>query len=266
MKSDTHGASFQPLAPLLTVQPEEKMAAVRVKLETMGRNDLITLSRSSFAAGKRVVFHLSNDELTRRGIPPVFRHYHLDGLNKNLTREQAFDLLLADVRWLRREYPDHAKPSRVRYKRSRDMLSYVESAHMRETEFAFYGGRRPEWKIVGSLSLTDIQQWDCVWLRSSPIKKRDVKTQAMREQVFNALQNDLQTVRRTSTFTDDDAHAALLRRHRIWLCSRMVSGGSPTGIARRYEQLTGEAISRQACQNQFKKIDEILKKNELITS
>jgi hypothetical protein len=250
---------FQPLTPLLTAQRPEKIAAVRSKLETMDRDDLIILSRSSFAAGKRVAFHLSNDELTRRGIPPVFRH-HLDRLDKNRTREEMFDLLLADVRWLRREYPDHAKPSRVRYKRSRDMLSFAEPLHLRETEFAFYGGRRPAWKIVGRLSLTNEQQRDCVWLCTAPIKKLIAAIQTEREGVFKALQDDLQRVRRTTTFTEGDAHETLKRRHALWLCSRMVTDESPTAIARRYMQLTGETITRQAVAKQLKKVVQALPK------
>lgn len=262
MKPETRGtgAGFQPLASLLAVQAPEKLEAVRSKLEGVGRDELIVLSRNSFDQGKRIVFYLVGDALTKRGIPPCFRLDH--HAPPPTTIEQRFDLLLADLRWLRREYPNHSKA--VRYRRCKVLLTGSDRLFHAEAEYAFWQGKRPAWRIVQSLSLTECQQLDCVWLRSAPIKKRDAATQAMRDMVFKALQDDLRAVRRTSAFSDDDAYASLIRRHALWLCARMTDGG-PTETARRFRQLTGEGITRQTCQKQLGKIHVALKKNGLAT-
>jgi hypothetical protein len=41
----------------------------------------------------------------------------------------------------------------------------------REAAFLFYQGQRPAWKIVGTLSMTERQQWESAYLRSTPIKR-----------------------------------------------------------------------------------------------
>lgn len=250
---------FQPLAMLLQSVSPAKLDAARLRVDELDQERLIDGYRAAFADGRRMAAFVLADELTKRGVPPCFRLDHRAPLPATL--EQKFDLFLADVRWLRRWYPDHAKA--VRYQRCKTMLSGTETPFHREAEYAFYQGKRPAWKLVASLSLDLRQQWDCALLRSAPIKRHDAATQSMCEQVFEALQEDLRTVRRTSAFTDDDANATLLRRHRLWLCSRMVSNRSPTEIAERFRQMTGEKISRQACQKQLEKIDEILKKKVL---
>lgn len=247
-------ADFEPLAPLLqSIQPE-KLDAARLRVAELDRERLIDVYRNAFASGKRLTAFIMADELTKRGIPPCFRLDH--GAPPPGKIEQRFDLFVADLRWLRREYPDHAKA--VRYRRSRTMLTGSERLFHAEAEYAFYSGHRPAWKIVASLSLNDIQQWDCVWLRSAPIKRHDAATQLIRERVFKSLHDDLKTVRRTVAFTDKDATATLLRRQQLWVCSRMVRDGSPTSIAARFRQMTGEEISRQVAAKQLQKIAAVL--------
>jgi hypothetical protein len=252
------GAGFQPLAPLLQSTTPESIGAARRRLAGLDQSELVDLFGRAFASGKRLAAFLAADELTARGIPPTFRHFHVPSTSQSL--EQRFDLLLADLRWLRRWYPEHVKS--IRYKRYRDLLTPHEPAHHRAAEFVFYEGKRPTWKIVASMSMDQRQQWDCALLRSAPVKKHDATTQAIRGRVFAALQDDLQSVRRTKSFTDDDATATLQRRHALWLCSRM-TGGSPSETAIRYTQMTGLAITRQAVAKQLDKVVEILTKKRL---
>lgn len=251
-------SGFRPLAPLLKTIQSERLDAARLRVAEIERDELMDRFRSAFENGKRLVALLTADELTARGIPPTFRHLHLSGAEYSV--DQRFDLLIFDLRWIRRWYPDHAKI--VRYRRCKALLIGSESLFHREAEYAFYQGKRPTWKIVSSLSLTQQQQADCYLLRSAPIKKRNEATQAMRDRVFEALQDDLRTVRRTKSFTNDHAEATLARRHALWLCSRMTDG-SPTETAVRYTQLTGHQITRQAVAKQLEKVREILKKAEM---
>lgn len=252
---------FRPLAPLLHAVSPDKLAVARRQVAELGRIRLIDGYRTAFANGRRVAAFILAEELTKRGIPPCFRLDHR--APPPATHEQKFDLFLADLRWLRRRYPEHVKS--VRYMRYRELFAFSESAFHRAAEYVFYEGKRPAWKITGSLSLDQRQQWECVWLRSAPIKKHDAATQAMRDRVFKALQDDLRTVRRTSAFSDDDANATLLRRHALWLCSRMTDG-SPAETAIRYTQMRGQPITRQAAAKQLEKVREILNEKRVTAS
>ncbi|UUZ64274.1 hypothetical protein LP417_03530 [Polaromonas sp. P1-6] len=227
-------------------------------MEGFERDELVTKFRSAFHAGKRLASLLCADGLIAQGVPPTFWHSHLSRSDFNLV--QRFDLFAYDVRWLRSAYPSHALT--VRYRRCRLLLTGTERNFWHEAEFSFYAGRRPAWKIVGSLSLDERQQTDCQWLRSAPVARRLQAVTARRDRVFAALQEDLRGVRRIATFTDDDAKALLLRRHRLWLCGQM-AGGKPSETAQRYRQMTGEIIGRALAANHLRKVDEVLRKTEV---
>jgi hypothetical protein len=169
----------------------------------------------------------------------------------NITVNHREALTLADLAWLRRWYPDHANS--VRYKRGKALLTGSAAVFHREAAFLFYQGQRPAWKAVSSLSMTERQQWDAAYLRSTPIKREAEVTNILSARVWQALNDDLQTVYRTATFSEADAQASLSRRHALWYCSRMVKGGSPTEIAVRYEQKTGSPIRDRRWQSNLKK-------------
>jgi hypothetical protein len=147
----------------------------------------------------------------------------------------------------------------VRYLRGKAMLTGSEAVFHREVNFAFHEGKRPAWKVVGSLSLTERQQWDSAYLRSAPIRKQAEMTKAFSKHVRSVLRDDLQTTRRTATFGDSEAEATLSRRHTLWCCSRMVKNASPTEIAARFYQMTGTQISRQAAAKQLAKVRAVLR-------
>lgn len=194
-------------------------------------------------------------ELIERGIPPCFWH-ELLALDCATVNQRA-DLVLADLAWLRRWHPDHARA--VRYRRGRALLTGTDAVFHREAGFAYYEGKRPAWKIVGSLSMTECQQWEAAFLRSTPIKREAEATAILSGRVRLALHDDLQTTRRTVTFTEADALASLARRHALWHCSRMVKDTSPTAIASRYLQMTGQPITRQTAAKQLEKVRMVLR-------
>ena len=94
------------------------------------------------------------------------------------------------------------------------------------------------------------------------MKKLHTETCARSDAVLLALESDLRTVKLSSTFTAADAAATLRRRQALWFCSRM-TGGSPAETARRYHQMTGLQITRQAAAKQLEKVREVLRKNEM---
>jgi len=252
-------SGFLPLASMLQAIAPAKLTAVRERVAGLDRDQLLSQFRAAFEGRKRLAAFVLADELTARGIPPCFRHSYLASTDHDTN--QKFDLFLYDMRWIRRTYLDHKR--QVRYERYRELHSFSETAFHRAAEYIFWQGRRPAWKIVASLSLTDQQQWDCVLLRSAPTAKRDAVTKSMRREVFEILQADLREVRRTKAFTNDDATVTLLRRHDLWVCSRMTVGGGAAEVATRYFQLTGKAITRDIAKRQIQIVNDILNANRL---
>jgi hypothetical protein len=257
---------FQPLAELVLSITPEKRHAWRERLESLDRSKVLEVFGKAFAAGARApasrkaAFLIANS-LVQLGIPPCFWRTHLSKPIDELQVSQRFDLLVFDLLWLRRWYPDHANNNR--YQRYRVLFGPSESKFHHEAAYAFYEGRRRAWEIVRSLGLDKAQQWECAWLRSVPINRQQAATDAMRDRVFASLHDDLKSARKTAAFTDDDARVSLRRRHDIWLCSRMDAAKSPTQLAARYEQLTGQIITRQAAAKQLGKVREVLAQDEM---
>lgn len=254
LASITQPAEFTPLSERLRGTSPDTLSEVQRRVARLDRSGLIQRYRVVYACGKRLAAHVVACELIERGVPPWTWHevLALDGT----TIDQREMLTLADLAWLRRWHRDHA--SVVRYQRGKALLTGSEAAFQREAEFLFYQGKRPAWKIVGSLSMTERQQWESAYLRASPIKREAEATAILSGRVYQALRDYLRTTRRTVAFGDADAVATLARRHAIWHCSRMVKGGSPTEIAALYLQLTGTPITRQAAANQLEKVRTVL--------
>lgn len=248
-------ATYTPIASLLRTARVKLQDEVIRRVRNLDRADLLNRYRTAYDDGKRLIAYFMANELIERRIPPCFWHELL--ALENASVNQRGDLVTADLAWLRRWHRDHAKA--VRYQRGKAILTGTNAAFLRESEFAFYGGRRAAWQIVGSMSMTEHQQWSAAYLRSAPIKKQVLATAILSRRVRKALDDDLQTVRRTVTFGDADAGATRVRRYTIWLCSRMVKSASPTEIAARYTEMTGLPITRQVVSKQLEKVRAILK-------
>jgi hypothetical protein len=256
--ADTNVTGFQGLSTLLLPISADRLRAARRRVSELERDQLLEAFRKAYRQEKRLSGLILSDELTERGIPPAFRYDELPTEEESV--ERRFDAFVFDLRWLRRRHRDH--PKRIRYTRYRDLFAIHEPAFQRAAEYVFYGGKRPTWKIIASLSVTIEQQWEFAYLRSAPIRKHFAATQSLRHRVTMALREELRTVRRTSSFTETDAAATLERREALWICSRMTNG-SPSATALRYEQMTGTPITRQAAAKQLEKVREALRRFEM---
>lgn len=248
-------AVSMPLTMLPYPVPPITLHELYRRVSLLARDDLIHRYRTAYAGGKRLVAGIMAVELIERGIPPCFWHEML--ALDDATIDQRADLVLADLAWLRRWYPNHADA--VRYRRGKALLTGSEAVFRREAEFAFYQGRRPAWKLVGSMSMTEGQQWDSAYLRSTPVKRHAEATDTLGARVQHVLLDNMGTARRTVAFTDADAKASFARRYALWRCARMVKGASPTEVAIRYEQMTGIPITRQVVAKQLEKVRTILR-------
>lgn len=249
---------FTPLAALLRpVAPELDRA--RQRLELVSRTRLIVGFRDAFTKGKRVLAYLIAEQLVERYVPPCFWHEQLewDGASRN----ERYDLYVADLLWLRRWHRDHVNA--VRYTRSKHLLTGWDSTFHQEAAYAFWEGRRKSWQLVRSLSLREGQQWECAWLRSTPIIRQAALIDSESQLAMDLLRADLSSVRRTVNFSEADAEATLRRRYALWRCWRMEGNSSPTAIAVRYQQLTGEVISRQLVAKHLGKIRSTLARKEM---
>lgn len=252
---------FTPLAALLRPVAPDELDRARQRLKVASREQLIIGFRNAFTKGKRVLAYLIAEQLVELYVPPCFWHEQLewDGASLN----ERYDLYVADLLWLRRWHRRHAQ--QLRYIRYRLLLTGFDTAFYREADYAFWAGRRPAWQLIKSLSLTVSQQWECAWLRSTPVQKKSASIDADSARVLDLLRADLGAARRTAAYGEAEAEATLRRRHAIWRCWRIEGSGSPTAIAARYEQLTGEPISRQLVANHLVKIRSSLKQKEMKT-
>lgn len=245
---------FIPISRLLENVRDDNLNRISLRLKEIEREELMLKFHDAYSQERRLPAHIISIELTHRGVPPCFRYNEI--IQESLNVNQRFDLVLADLIWLRHWHPEHANA--VRYRRGKLIFDGSDLEFMREAEFAFYDGRRPSWKLVQSLSLTEDQQWECAYLRSTPIIREATETDRLSQRAFLAIRTDLDTVRRTKTFTDEDANRTVTRRHALWKCGRMVQSYSPTEIARRYVQLTGLSITRQTVGKQLQKMRLVL--------
>lgn len=245
---------FVPLAQLLRDVGPIKLYEARRRVSAFGRDELLANYRAAISQGQRKRGFLMAEGLVALGIPPFVWHELMPPNDSHVN--QRYDQFIADLLWLRRHYPNHTKI--VRYQRCKALLTGNEAVFHHEAEYMWYGGRRPAWKMVGSLSMSAHQQWEAAFLRSAPIKKRAAMTEAMSASVFKALQDDLRAVRRTASFGESEATVSLQRRHILWRCSRMADRASPTATAALFEQLTGTVITRQAVAQQLEKVKSVL--------
>jgi hypothetical protein len=156
MTSD--GGEPIPAAPPPLVTPDlllkeasrHRVEKARTGLQRLdGHTKLLDRFVLHFGKSARVASLLLADELITRGIPPAFWHKTLDF--SALSTLRLLDLLIYDLKWIRKQYPNHFQS--VQYKRYRNMFLAGEGrAFYREAEFLFYQGRRRAWQMVGTLS------------------------------------------------------------------------------------------------------------------
>ncbi|MBZ2207671.1 hypothetical protein [Massilia soli] len=217
--AERSATTYTPFSSLWNAVTPDALDEARRRVTKLGRADLIRRYRTAFTDGRRLTAYVLAGELVERGVPPCFWHEML-ALDRCSVNQRA-DLAFTDLAWLRRWHPGHA--SAVRYQRGKALLIGTDAVFHREAGFAIFEGKRPAWKIVGSLSMTERQQWESAYLRSTPTKSEAEATAILSERVQLALLDDLRTTRRTATFGEAESATTLARRHALWRCSRMVS-------------------------------------------
>ncbi|MFZ6862987.1 hypothetical protein ACO0K7_10150 [Undibacterium sp. Ji67W] len=256
--STSLGAAFSPLSALLRAEDADKLNSIIRAVAKCDRFELVDRLAQSMSRGKRVQAYVLNAALTAKGIPPVFRYPDFYPSADDVNHKN--DLFMYDMQWLERTCGSHVK--KIRFARYRDMFTPILTRFCNATDYVFYEGRRPAWRIVASLALEEDMQHDCMWLRSEPVKKKHEFISHYEGAVKRALEADLARVTRSSIFTEDDAKNSLERRFALWVCSQMTHG-KPTATAKRYEQMTGLSMNRHVAFSQLKKIKLATKKISL---
>lgn len=236
-----------PLRLELTDAPSDVARRVRAAAEGKPIGRMASVFGNAYRSRQRVAAFYLAKELTARGVPPSLRDLCLDRVT--LGPNERFDLFVYDALWIARRYPEQV--DRVLYQQSRQL--FREATFHRAAEFAYYGGRRTMGQIVGAWALTEAQQWECSLIRSRHIARQADAIASQRPAVRARLRETIYAARNKS-FDDSAAAASLTRREHLWLCSQMF-GKSPSEVARRYEQMTGEAIGRNLVAKQLEAID-----------
>lgn len=237
---------FAPLSELLAAIRPDKLAEARRRVAMLDRDDLTNRYRKAFAAGQRAVAYLLAEALTAYGMPPCFRFGYPES-TRRLTLNQRLDLFAHDMQWLAKHHPkQRSKVLGERYKHLFDEYCHPdEFGWLREAEYWFNKGERDVWVIVRGLQLSELQQWECKWLRSQFVTQKAGVLADRRDAVFTAIMAHLPTTRRT--MAEESAKRVLMRRYRLWVCGQMSRHGekiSPSAVARLYEMWTGDRINR----------------------
>ncbi|MBC3874607.1 hypothetical protein [Undibacterium flavidum] len=255
------GAVFLSTSDILKRADSGKVQQATATAKRLDRNELIIRFQNAFEERKRLATHVLATGLVWQGVPPFAWHYPTLTAKADLTVEERYDLFNYDLLWLRRHHRQHAK--NISYQRYKALLTEVsDSKVFAAVDYAFYSGKRPAWQIVKSMRLTDEQQRQCFWIRSHPVRTQLLAITVNQKRVFNVLQEAISKVRRTKTFTPEDALITLDRRRNLWVCKQLTDDGTATEIARKYCELTGVVIDRTIAHRQLKIIEDILRKEK----
>jgi len=239
---------FTPLAGLLSDMGAHMQSEFKARAYCLDHRELVRVFQKAVTAGQRAFAFLLAEEMTARGIPPCFRYSPIHS-PADATINQEFDYLAHDAQWIVSQYPGQL--NLVRYEQSRGL--FKATTFHKTAQFIYYYGQRPPGKIVGGLQLSDAQQWECYWLRSRHIVKQAQAIEQVRPRVVSAITERVHAACNRS-FTTEQAAISIRRREALWVCSRMF-GTSPTKVAQRYEQMTGERIGRNIVAKQLQAIE-----------
>ncbi|WP_322046951.1 hypothetical protein [Paraburkholderia sp. J67] len=240
-----------PLGECLAESPPAARDRLVAFMEQQPLPKVLATLRRTYESGQRAASYLISETLTARGVPPAFRG--LTARRHEYERMLDADLFTYDAQWIVTRYPTQVES--VRYDRNRQL--FRKASFHPAARFLFHSGIRTPGEIAGGLGLSDVQQWECVYIRSRQVTKRAKGIDAVRGKVRAKLAETIYAARNRS-FVDSDADASVERRIRLWECSRMF-GNSPSEVARRYEQMAGEPITRQLAAKQLAIIEKTTK-------
>jgi hypothetical protein len=240
-------SGLKTLSSIFAEASTEKLSAAKQALCKMDREELINRFRTCFAKGSRLSAFLISEELTKRGIPPCFRHNNLAPDRAHSVNEN-FDLLTYDVRWIAHKYPEHA--SVLRGVRAVGIFSGL-AVHSTVSHL-YHLGNSPAWLIVKKIKMSPAMQVESYWLRSAPMMRKVKGIIKRRDKVFSALAQRRASIMKTG-IDNEMANRILVRRVRLWVCAEMAEW-SPSRTADLYERMTGDPIKRNVAAKQLEKI------------
>jgi hypothetical protein len=219
---------------LLSEIPAEKRELLKEKLAAQPREVVLRRFGEEMWKGNRKQVWLLGEELTRRGIPPVFRRSPWSGSGAALI--PAEDILLLDLYWLAQQYPSHRTAFR-RWQRLFKAGHFDKSAG-----FMLVNGLKEAGYYLKGLALTDDQQTECVLLRGAPVRARMELIARYSTEASERI--EAAHMMNTRAWSQGDPRFTVTRRQHIWRCGSMADW-QPKRTAELYEALTGETMTRQ---------------------
>ncbi|MBS1157335.1 MAG: hypothetical protein H6R07_3259 [Proteobacteria bacterium] len=232
-------------------QRKDAIHRVQQRLAECTQEQLLDQYRSCFFGSKtvklKVLFYISQ-ELTKRGIPPIFRasasRYRT--MIESGARDVETALLLIDLEWITGRHPDHV-PRYAKFKHVFDKKHRTTpEALMARVRFLQYleNPRTPDLIASASmLKLSGQQQRECCVLRTLNvgrwIDRVHEQEPEIREMIRESVMNDAHD-RRSA---DKKANTIAVRQD-LWLCAHIAGWDNPQQVAKLYEARTGSKIDR----------------------
>jgi hypothetical protein len=219
---------------LLSEITTEKRELLKERLAPKSRDAVLQVYGQEMWRGNRKQVWLLGEELTRRGIPPVFRRSPWSASGALCIPEE--DILLLDLQWLAARYPDH----RTAFKRWQRLFI---ARHFYQTAgfILVYGLKEPAYYLKG-LALSEDQQTECNFLRGAAVRSRMETVARLSTEASDKI--EAAHMINTQAWSQGNPKATVARRQHIWRCGSMADW-HPTRTAELYEALTGETIKRQ---------------------
>lgn len=240
---------FQPLSEVLKARVRssgrEALLKAAEEIGTWSNSKLMNQLVLAFEERSRTHAFLISEELTRRGVPPYLRSLALPLPEyQDCDVNQRFDLLAYDLRWVIATYPDHCTVA------ARYMDVFKQGRFLKGLEHIAKRGDREIWEIVRDMGLSVDQQWDCHAIRGREVMARRKYIRERRVACLGHLERAIEGGK-SCGLSEERKREIRRRRFNIWICSCIVGRDRPTEIARRYQQLTGEQISKQIVARQL---------------
>jgi hypothetical protein len=238
------GEAISTIPEIISTRPDKD--SLVANLSNIKKSDTQTLILRIETTSDPLVLWCIHTELNQRGVPPCLRWPANDS-----TPQADYITWLADMLWVkthlsskRGEYGNWQRFLRIDHTRER--AKWHREAHALYLEAM--GRGIANWCANG-IGLTDTERADLMTLPTKPISglRRTIKGDA-----YTALRNRHKA--RARAFPDrsgqKDAEEIANRRARMWRVY-ILSGKNQSLAARRWVQLTGEDITRQAVSKQL---------------
>jgi hypothetical protein len=246
------------LRSLETIEARQlkRCEAIKLLLEKATLDELKSSLKNQVRLCKvDTAMHIS-EELTRRGIAPMFRGLPVQG-DSWWTNNLAVNLILlaADLQWVAARYPQH-KPA------WRRLNSMFQSEKLVKTaEYLHWRGNRSAGAIATALDLPESIQRECAWVQHLSLERWKGRLFKRWSIAQAKIAVDVQS--RPWRYNRGTREETIERRGDLWLCAELAKW-KPQRTADIYAMKTGEVLARNVVAKQLDKLPSVRRTDQLL--